>query len=237
MSLLTIAQNFCQRTGLPVPTFVIGSTDAQVIQILALLNEVLEDLVDRATWSALTEETTFVTTAGEDQGAMTTIAPKGFSRVLQETIFNRTLRLPIYGPMRAEQWQALKALPTTGPFYKYRIRGGRLLFNPVAVAGHTCAFEYASTWIVLALDGTTRRSAFAADTDTTLLDEKLILAGLRWKWRSEKGLDYAEEFRRYEELVNNASGRDATKPVLNMGAGVSDYRPGIFVPSGNWNLP
>lgn len=236
MSLLTTVQTFCRRTGLPVPTVVAASTDTQVIQILALLNEVVEDLCDRWTWQALTREATFTTINGEDQGAITAIAPNGFLRILQETIFNRTLRLPLFGPLAAPKWQNLKALPSTGPFYKYRLRGGRLLFNPVGVAGQTCAFEYATSYAVLAQDGTTYRSSFTADTDTFLLDESLLLAGLRWKWKCEKGLDYAEEFRRFEELANNAAGRDGTKPRLNMGDCTGDFTPGIWVPAGNWNV-
>lgn len=238
MSMLSIVQGFCGRTGLPVPNFVAGAPDSQIVQVQSLLNEVLEDLCDRWTWEALTREAVFTTSLGEDQGAITTIAPNGYLRILQETIFNRTLRLPLFGPMLPSQWQQLKALPNTGPFYKYRIRGGRLLFNPAGVSGHTCSFEYASSYCVLAADGTTYKPSFTADTDTSVFDEKLLIAGLRWKWKSEKGLDYAEELRRYEELANNAAGRDATKPRLSMNAGDEggDFRPGIWVPSGNWSV-
>lgn len=236
MSLLTVLRQFCSRTGLPVPTAAVASGDNQLQQLVALANEVVEDLCDRWTWQELTKETVFTTVLGEDQGSISTIAPSGFLRVLQETIFNRTLRLPLFGPLASQDWQALKALPTTGPFYKYRIRGDRLLFMPPGVAGQTCAFEYATSFSILAIDGLTYKSEFTADSDTFILDERLLLAGLRWKWKSEKGLDYAEDFRRYEQLANNAAGRDGSKPRLNMAGGNSDYKPGIWVPSGNWNV-
>lgn len=236
MSLLSVVQSFCQRTGLPVPALAVGATDVQVLQIVALLNEVVEDLCDRWTWTGLVREAIFTTVDGEDQGALASIAPSGFLRISQETIFNRSLRLPLFGPMTQSQWQALKSLPTTGPFYKYRIRAGRLLFMPAGIAGHTCAFEYASSYAILASDGTTYRGTFLADTDTFLLDEKLLQAGLRWKWKAEKGLDYAEEFRRYEEMANNASGRDGTKPRIDMSGAGNNFQPGIWVPSGNWNV-
>lgn len=235
MSLLTIVRTFAERTGLPVPDFVVGTRDAQILQIHSLLNEVCEDLCDRWTWQDLTKEALFTTVAGEDQGALATLAPFGFSRILQETIFNRTLRLPLFGPLAARNWQAMKALPTTGPFYKYRFRGGRLLFMPAGIAGHQCAFEYASTFCVVGAD-TVQKATFTADTDTCLLDEKLLQAGLRYKWKFEKGLDYAEDLRRFEELANNASGRDATKPVLDMGNSGNNFQPGIWVSSGNWAL-
>ena len=237
MTLLQLVQAFCSRTGIPSPAFVVASTDAQILQIKSLVDEVCEDLTERWVWQDLIAEATFTTVAQEEQGAVSSIAP-GMSRILQETIFNRTLRLPVYGPMSASKWQAIKALPTTGPFYKYRIRGGKLLFNPAPPAGHLCAFEYTSTQMVLSADGTVPKTYATVDDDTFTLDHKLVLAGLRWKWKAEKGLPYAEEFTRYENLGNDANGRDGTKPILSMSEGSShSVFPGIFVSPGNWNLP
>lgn len=236
MTLLELVQRFCSRTGIPSPSFVVASTDAQVLQLKALVDEVCEDLCKRWTWTDLTEESTFTTLAAEDQGAIATLAPNGFLRILNETIYNRTLRLPLYGPMSARKWQAVKALPNAGPFYKYRIRGGHLLFNPAGTAGQTCAFEYASSFVVLASDLTTRKTYATADDDTFLLDATLILAGLRWKWKSEKGLPYAEEFSRYETLVADANGQDGTKPILDMGSPDASAMPGIFISPGSWPL-
>lgn len=242
MSLLSVVQSFCSRTGLPLPAAVRGTRDKQVSQILALLNEVVEDLLE-CDWQDLTTEALFVTTAGEDQGSLDTIAP-GQLRIKNKTIFNRTLRLPVFGPLGDVKWQALKALPAMGPFYKYRIRGGHLLFNPPAVAGHTCAFEYISKNIVCHHpedegDPLTYGPELEYDTDTLILHEgdKLLLAGLRWKWKAEKRLDYSEEKGRYDVLVKQALGYDATKPTIALDSADDTLRPGIWVPSGNWNVP
>ena len=235
MNLLELVQAFALRTGLRRPSYVIGNTDEQIGQIQGILSEVIEDVMKHA-WTSLTQEALFTTVAGEDQGPITTIAPLGFKWVLQDTIYNRTLRLSVFGPIAAQKWQALKTLPNAGPFYKYRIVRGKLLFNPPAAAGHTCAFEYASSHCILGADGT-YKSVPTADDDTFILDSTIFLAGLRWKWKHEKGLDYAEEFRHYEELLANAEGRDGTKPILTMDAAEDYFKPGIFVPSGNWKLP
>ena len=237
MSLLTVLQKFCVRTGLPSPVAAFGTDDAQTLQLIGLADEVLEDLC-QSDWQDLVREAVFTTVAGEDQGALTTLAPLGLLRIKGGTIFNRTLRLPLFGPLSDSRWQGLKALPTSGPFYKYRIRGGRLLFNPAGVAGHICAFEYISGNAVLHQDGSSGAS-FTSDSDTLAIadGEKLLLAGLRWKWRAEKGLDYAEELRRYEELRVSLLSADATKPVLSMDGGDDNLRPGIWVPGGNWNIP
>ncbi len=235
-TLIQIVQEFLARTGLPAASSAIGNPNRQLAQIVSLCNEVCEELVTRGLWQSLQQETVFATVNGENQGSLATLAPNGFLYILNQTIYNRTLRLPIYGPMNAEQWQALKALPTTGPFYKYRVRDGNILFNPVGIAGQTCAFEYASNAPVLSAVSGTNTSWFTNDGDTFLLDANLMMAGLRWKWKYEQGLLYSEDFTRFEILVNNALGRDASKAQLKMDSGVEDYRPGIMIPYGNWNV-
>ena len=237
MTLLELAQEFATRTGLPKPIAVIDQPDQQSAQVLALIRESLEDLIRRHSWSVLVREAVFSTVASETQGDLATLAPNGFLFILPQTLYNRTLRLPLYGPISAENWQALKAIPNAGPFYKYRIAGDKLLLNPAPPAGHTCAFEYASKFAVKSADGSAYRQSPTSDNDIFVLDDSLILACLRWKWKYEKGLEYAEDFRRYEELVNQAKSRDATKPSLTMNAGDSGVaRPGIFVPAGNWGV-
>lgn len=238
MSLLTVVQQFCQRTGIPSPAAVTASTDAQILQLWGLANEVAEDIIDRWSWTDLTNEATFTTVTGRDQGAIATIAGggAGYRRILNDTIYNRTLRLPLFGPLAAPAWQQRLAVTTTGPYYQYRLRGGRLLFDPVGVAGQLCAFEYITDRCVLPATGTAT-TAFVADSDTFILDEKLLLAGLRWKWKEEKGLDYAEDFRRYETMGSNYAGRDGTNKTLSMnGEANSSVMPGIFVSPGNWNV-
>lgn len=236
MNLLAIVQEFCGRTSLPVPTYVIGNTDDQVVQLKGLVNEVMEDLVTRHAWQNCVKEATFTTQAQEDQGLITTIAPDGYLWILEDTIYNRSQQLPVFGPLGAANWQRRKAQAYAGAYSNYRIRGNRLILNPVPTAGHTCAFEYASSNCLLAADGTTYRSVFTADDDTFLLDHRLLLKGLRWKWKSEKGLDYSQEFDDYELLVNNMKGRDGTKAALSMDGGCRSASPGIIVPSGSWNL-
>jgi hypothetical protein len=212
-----------------------ASTDSQIIQLRALLQEVLEDLVVMD-WTVLMKESTFSTVAGEVQGSLASLAPFGFRSIVRDTIYNRTLRLPVYGPLAASKWQARKALPTTGPFYMYRIREGNVYFSPTPGAGNLCAFEYFSTFAVVP-DGGLPTDTLTADTDTFLLDSKLLLAGLRWKWKCEKGLDYAEDFARFQGLVQSILGQDGTKPTLSLDMdGTGGIMPGIFVSPGSWPL-
>lgn len=238
MSLLTVIQAACGRANVPAPTTVMGAvTDTQVLQMLRLLEEEGVDLAKRGFWQGNTFEATLTTVATEDQGAMTTIASNGFAYIRNSTFWDRTNRLPILGPLSDDQWSALKGVGMTGPRYYYRIRGGKLLVNPTPTAGYTWAFEYASLNWILGIDGTTYKAAFTLDTDTILLPEFLVLSGLRWRWKKEKGLDYAEDFRTYENQVKDAFGRDGGKPILQMDQAYRSARPGIFIPDRGWHVP
>lgn len=237
MNLLQIVSEFCQRTGLPIPTLVVGAQDDQLTQLVGLANEICEDLVRRHAWTDLMQESVFTSVLGGDQGAISTLAPRGFLKVLNETIYDRTRRLPVFGPRSPEAWQAIKALPMSGPFYQYRFRGGHLLITPDMPAGHTMAFEYVSEACVYNATDVEYKAFFTKDADEFLLDKTLLIKGLRWRWKEEKGLPYAEAFREYETAVAEASGADGTKPVMSMSQTSPAIQPGVFVPAGNWNLP
>ena len=238
MSLLTLISSMCARTNVPVPVSAMGSvSDTQVLQMIRLLEEEGTDLSKRGPWQGTTFEATHTTLAAEDQGAIATIASNGFASIRNATFWDRTTRLPVLGPLSDEQWANLKGIGTTGLRYYYRIRGGKLLVNPAPTAGNSWAFEYASLNWILGIDGTTYKSAFTLDTDTLLLPEYLLLSGLRWRWKKEKGLEYSEDFRTYENQVKDALARDGGKSVLSMADSKRDAVPGILVPNWSWSIP
>lgn len=231
MSLLTVISYACGRFGVPVPATVIGTTDERILQLLRLLEEEGTDLSKRGPWQGITFEATHTTTAAEDQGAITSIATNGFRSIKNGTFWDRTNKLPILGPLSDQEWQRLEGMGTTGARYFFRIRGGKLLINPTPTAGYTWAFEYLSKNWILDEDTVTYKQYFDDDDDTVLLPEDLVLLGLRWRWKREKGLDYAEDFATYEAQVNSDLAKDGGKPVLSMSGETSrSSRPGIWVP-------
>lgn len=237
MSLLSLVQNFCRRTNLPVPNTVYGTTDTQIQQIMSLLEEIGNDMASRGSWQGLTFEANLTTLALEDQGAMTSIATNGFRYMVNDTIWDRTSRLPVCGPLDGKDWQAMKALVSVGPRYRFRIRGGKLLVNPAPPAADAWYFEYVSQNWILGADGTTYKQYFTLDTDTILLPETVLLMGLRWSWKKEKGFDYAEDMRTYEMQLKDSLGRDGGKTTLYMdNTNLRGPQPGIFINPMDWPL-
>lgn len=236
-TILSMIQDVCRRNGLPVPPAIQGTQDAQTQQYISVVNECLEDIVNRFDWQALRKQATFITVAGESQGPIDALAPIGFKSIVNETLYDRSLRLPLFGPLSDAQWAALKALPNSGPNYQYRIRGNELLSVPDAAAGHTWAFEYVSNWAVFDAASGSTKQFYTADSDTIILNEACFKACFEWSWKAHKGLDYAEAFKRYEEFVVDARSKDTTPPRVNASNVGTSIRPGIWVPAGNWMQP
>lgn len=236
MSLLSVVQDACRRIGIVVPNAIVSSSDAQIMQLMTLLNQEGQSLSERFDWQVLRKEVTFTGVAADDQGAISTIAGTDFKYIIPDTFWNRTLRRPVYGSITPQDWQMLKASPQTGPFQQFILRGGHILMLPNPTASQTMAFEYKTANWVLASDGTTGKSAYSADDDSALLDEQIMTIGLIWRWRQVKGLEYAEDFRLYEGMVADAITRDKAPTSISM-TGMPRLRvPGTVVPYGNWSL-
>ena len=232
---LSIVQTICGRLGLLSPTSAVGSSDTQISNIVALCNEEGQELAARYEWTALQTEATYTTVATEDQGAIDTIAP-GLKYIINDTIWNRSLRRPVFGPRTPQSWQQQKAFAINGPWSSHRIKNGHLYMFPVPVAGQDCYFEYVSANWCTDSTGATSYDAWNNDADIPRLDYQLIVLGTIWRWKKLKGFEYAEDFNVYERRVQDAMGRDGGKDWLSLTNTKYDIMPGVVVPAGSWNV-
>jgi hypothetical protein len=139
------------------------------------------------------------------------------------------------GSKSQQDWQEMIAMNLTSPYSQYRIKGDSLYFYPVPAAGDTCAFEYLSkNWVTTSVGGTAY--FWSNDADTSVLDEDLIIAGMVWRWKALKGLEYAEDFATYEKDLADAMSRDGTKETLPMRGNCYAINPVAIVPSGSWGV-
>jgi hypothetical protein len=231
LNCLQLIQRVCKRIGISVPNAAYTSSDLQVQQLVELANEEGQEQASRYQWQALQREATFTTVAAELQTSLAAITT-GFGWIVNDTIWNRTLRRPVYGPDSLQDWQQQKAIQIAGPFNRYRIIANNIRFYPVPAAGQTCAFEYITNqWT--AAGGT----EYQSDTDTSLLDDTTMILGTIWRWKQAKGMTYAEDFAKYERRIAELLQRDAVKPTLSMTGTMYDVVPLVVVPSGSWNQP
>lgn len=237
MAMLDTVQRFCRRRGLSVPNSVLGSSDPQIRQIYSLLEEEGNDLASRGDWTELTFEASHTTVATASQGTIESVSgSNNFSHIKNDTFWDFTNDLPV-AVVTSQEWVDINANGITGSYYYYTmIRGGTLYAYPTPTAGLSWKFHYVTNNWILGADGTTYSQYFNLDTDTFLLPEKILVAGLTWRWKKEKGLSYAEDFNTYERLVADALGRSGLKKTFHMDNSAKDATPGILVPDGSWSL-
>jgi hypothetical protein len=74
-TMLQLVQQATSELGVPVPTYVVGNTNQDVIQINALMNAVGYELLRKADWQQLVKQNIFTTTYAQSNGITNTSSP------------------------------------------------------------------------------------------------------------------------------------------------------------------
>lgn len=204
MSLLTIAQAAADKIGLRRPASVIGNSDPEVQQLFQNIREEGQDLLNSADWQQIRAEQPFTAVGGQVQ---TGILPADFVRMVPETFWDRTNQRNISAVASAVEWQNLQAVQYAGDRYRFVIRRNELSIIPALLGGEALAFEYISANYIN--NNGTPVSDWAADANTTYLDEPLITLGAIWRYKADIGQPFGTDFEKYRDrrelmLSNNA---------------------------------
>ena len=208
---LKLAQTAAAEMGIPVPSSLYATANANARQLGALLNAVLIECTERWNWPQLTREASFqyVETADKSQGTVESKVGAGFKAFVLDSGWNRTRQTQIFGPIDAVGWAALRAFPSRGLGDVFRIREGQLFIDSAQVqAGDQITFEFYSSHSVVTSDGLSQ--VFTGDSESSSLPDSVLLAGLRWRWKYTKGLSYAEDKREFELMAGGAASRTGT---------------------------
>lgn len=243
-TMLQIVQDVCRRQGLQVPSVVTTSTDETVLQLWGLLNEEAEELPTRGPWQQLRTPATFSYSTDANYQAFDPTTLAGYKNIVRDTLWNETARLPVIGPVPDEVWQAMLSMSVSQAQDSFKMEQDLILIYPGHTVANDYSFRYQSCAGVLSSvlgPGSTPiyQFNFLTDDDTPRLPTRIIKAGLRWRWRREKGQPYAEEMRSYEVMIADelslteaASGvsMDNTRTFNNVAG------PGLLIAAGSWPL-
>lgn len=232
MSLLTIIRSACRRIGLTPPNVVASSTDATTGLLYELAQEEGRALSKYGDWKILRKEKTFTTVAAETQ--TDTPIPSDWDAFIDNTFWNRTRRIRLYGPLNPDDWQRYKAGSTFPITNCFTIRGTSWLIRPIPAAGDTIYYEYRSNqWCQSS--GGTAQSAWAADSDTGILSEDLMADGIIWRYKQDRGLEWQSFYDKYIYNVDQALAKDKPHRIVDMKNGGPPVRtPGLVIPEGAW---
>lgn len=197
MTLLSICQAVADEVSVDRPVAVVGSALPTAQKLLRYANKAGTALMKKVAWQVLRKERAFTSIASETQ---TGILPSDFDRFCPETFWNRSAQELISGPVSSTEWQSKKASGYSGP-PKFAYRGGDVLVIPALGAGSSLAFEYVSkNWCQS--NDSVPQAAWAADTDTGIIDEELIIRGTKFVYLTDEGLPNGQAGNDFDDYFN-----------------------------------
>jgi hypothetical protein len=241
VALIDIVQGAARRVNYPQPTAAIGTTDPNIALLIDCAQDAGDDAVERVNWAALKLQTP-VTFLGDGLTAAFPL-PVGFQALSPSDTFVSDLyptwNLP--GPVSEGALVKLKALPMAIPVHVWRQVGGSVqgtgmivpmieFFPPLGI-GETVSYVYAARrWITNSVGAQYAEPIWCADSDISLIPQRLIRLGAVWRWKRRKGFDYSEEMNDYEGALDRLGGQEDTLAPIGMSddIGPIDTWPGII---------
>ena len=153
--------------------------------------------------------------------------PSDFDRITNRTQWDKTKHWEMLGGETPQQWQWLKSgYISTGPRVRWRQMGRTFQVWPWLATNEYLGWEYISnSWVYSAAGA--GQSAFLADTDTCIFDDRLIITKTKLKYWEVKGFDTTAFARDYERLRDIAKGIDSGSTTLSMAPTASQVLVGI----------
>jgi len=141
--------------------------------------------------------------------------PYDFERITNRTTWDKTKHWEALGPEDAQQWQWLKSgYISTGPRIRWRILDNQFQIWPPMNTEEYLGWEYKSKGFVRSATNQIKNS-FTQDSDTTVLDDRIIVLGTKLKYWAIKGFDTTALIQEYQRYLSVAKAQDKGAPNLS----------------------
>jgi len=141
--------------------------------------------------------------------------PPDYETITDNTHWDKTKHWQMLGPVDAQQWQWLKSgYISTGPRVRWRILGGEFQIWPPYNTQEYLGFEYRSKGFVRNVAGDVLNS-FSADTDTTVLDDTIMVLATKLKYFQIKSFDTTSLQSDYMRYLSIAKANDKGSATLS----------------------
>ena len=175
----------------------------------------MQETIKRYRFQVCILNPSWTSVATQNQGTIQSLWGTEPESIVNATMWDFTLRRPIFGPMDDTNFQIIQALIPSGPIFQYRIQDNNLLILPAPPAGNThSAIIRSKNWLALNGNSATLGYYIQNDTDTPLIDDTTLIMGLKYRFKKEKGLPYAEDEQSWESMIANIALRDGSKSML-----------------------
>ncbi len=215
------------------------SVDASFKELVQLLNSAGQEMLGLFEWNKLNRTYSIVTgtTVANPVGTGKYDLPTDFGYFINQTGWDKTERLPLGGPMTAQDYAYLvnTNLANSTVFVTFRINEGQFWVLPdPPLSGQELNFQYISrNWVQPA--GTTdpdlRTDTASAFADTVLYEPILMIKFLKLRFLEAKGFDTTAAVGQFLTMFQSWTGKDVASPVLRMA------RSRVFPYLGYRNIP
>lgn len=186
MTLLSAINEVCDVVSLDRFSSVYGSNDSNAQTMVALAQEAGDEIARRGDWQQMIGQFVTILSPSALPDDYQRLSPGGAVRGADGEFFR-----PI---TNASQWAVIVGIPSVQRYFF--IRNNQIMFSPVA-AGPGTTLDYISrNWVLHDPGGP--GAALTADDDKTLFAERLLVKGILWRWKRQKGLPYEDELAEFE---------------------------------------
>jgi len=141
--------------------------------------------------------------------------PDDFEAITDRTQWDKTKHWEALGPEDAQQWQWLKSgYISTGPRIRWRILDNQFQVWPPMNTQEYIGWEYKSNGWARSATGEVKTS-FTADTDTTVLDDRIMVLYTKLKYFQIKAFDATALTQDYQRYLSIAKANDKGAPNLS----------------------
>jgi hypothetical protein len=141
--------------------------------------------------------------------------PFDFETITDRTQWDKSKHWEMLGPEDAQQWQWLKSgYISTGPRVRWRILDNQFQIWPIMNTNEYLGWEYRSKGWARGADGSIKNS-FTADSDTTVLDDRIMVLATKLKYFQVKSFDTTALMQDYQRYLTIAKANDKGAPNLS----------------------
>lgn len=190
MSLISVINEVCDEVTIDRLDAIYGNADPDALTMLDLAQQSGDEIARRADWQALLRTATIV--------ASDASLPSDFQRLTSGGGIRASTGQFIRSVTNSGQWAVVSRLTPAQPFYF--ISSGKIRVAPASAAAGVIMDYLSKNWIQ---NGATFKDRYAADDDTAVFPERLLMKNVIWRWRRQKGLAYDDQLAEFEaDLVS-----------------------------------
>ena len=221
----SVMDKVAREVKVAVPNGWVAATTLTYMELKDLLQETVDELLERVDWPDPIAKDTTVTGTGVETYSL----PSDFKRMTRDDLAvyeSTSTRRACIAVTTRGQWTHLQDIGSAAGNRYYRLSGDEesgyeiSFFRDLETDAEVTASYVSKNWLVIS---STEGSVWSDEGATLLLPRRLIELGVVWRFRRRKGLAYLDRYNEYEGMIAKLS--NDKKGLRSIGFGEPDELP------------